>query len=353
MINYSVCAIVKNEEKNIQRFLESLQSMNCEIIILDTGSTDKTLEIASKYPCKIYHFDWINDFSAARNYASSLASNDWVLFIDCDEFVTEVNPSLISAMTKENPDSLGMLERVNLVNPDTEKGSYTDRIPRLFNRNLYEYMGKIHEQVVSKNGSTLKGFYMPLKVVHTGYLGTPEEIASKHNRNMSMLTNRLKENPGDCYYNYQMGQEHYNQNMYLEAIPYFKIALSQDLTSKNEYHRVLIMSYCDCLLLSGNKSEALSAISSYEKEFGDCSDFYYLLGLIQYNNGDLIHAMSSFIKAKVLNNPHKEGTNTYLPTFYIAMINEVLGNIEQAITFYKDCGDLDAAKKRIEALESL
>ena len=99
MLNITVIILTKNEEKNIQRFLESLQSMNCEIIILDTGSTDKTIEIASKYHCEIYHFDWINDFSAARNYASSLASNDWVLFIDCDEFVSDFNSSLISSVS--------------------------------------------------------------------------------------------------------------------------------------------------------------------------------------------------------------------------------------------------------------
>lgn len=353
MLNYTICSIVKNEEKNIDRFLRSLSIFDCEIIILDTGSTDSTLEIASKYSCKIYHFDWINDFSVARNYAASLARNEWILFIDCDEFVEHCNPHELSSLASHNPKSLGLLERVNLVSSDNEKGAYTDRIPRFYNRNYFEYTGQIHEQLVAKDNSALSGFYIPLKVIHTGYLGTPEELSAKHNRNIGMLRERLKFSPSDCYYNFQMGQELYNLDKYSEALPFFEMALNQNLSSQNEYHRILIMGYCDCLLLSGQHAKALEVIQSFQKEFGNCSDFFYLLGLINFHNRKYLHAMSAFIEAKLLKNPHKEGTDTYLPTFYLAQINELMGNTKQAVQFYKECGELEIAQIKIQELENL
>src|SRR5690625_4581747 len=77
----SVCMIVKNEEKVLERCLESIHGIADEIVIVDTGSTDKTKEIATKYTDKLYDFKWINDFSKARNYAASKAIGEWIFVI--------------------------------------------------------------------------------------------------------------------------------------------------------------------------------------------------------------------------------------------------------------------------------
>ncbi len=69
MLPISVCIIAKNEEKHLDECLKRLELYHYEIVLVDTGSTDSTLEIAAKYTDRIYHFDWINDFSAAKNYA--------------------------------------------------------------------------------------------------------------------------------------------------------------------------------------------------------------------------------------------------------------------------------------------
>jgi len=354
MLDYSICAIVKNESKNIKRFLDALNVFDCEKIILDTGSTDDTIEIANRYDCKVFNFTWINDFSAARNYASSLASHDWVLFLDCDEFVdeTETSPSTFLTIAKQLPNGIGLLERVNLVNPDNAKGAYIDRVPRFYDKRLFEYNGKIHEQVVSKDNSPLEGFYIPLRVMHTGYLGTKKEKENKHLRNLTMLQNSLKDNPTDRYYNFQLGQEYYNTYQYETALQYFKVTVSDKLNPDSEYHRLALMGYSDCLLHSGRKKEAFDFINSYESDFANCPDYFYLRGLISFECNDYLHAMADFVSATSLSNPHKEGTNTYLPWFYIAQINEIFGNNEQALFFYNKCSELEVASKRIKELTS-
>ena len=87
----SVCIIAKNEEKHIGQCLRHLLPYGMEIVVVDTGSTDETAAIARKYTDKVFGFEWINDFSAARNFAVSQASNNWILVVDCDEYVKELD----------------------------------------------------------------------------------------------------------------------------------------------------------------------------------------------------------------------------------------------------------------------
>lgn len=91
MITFSLCMIVKNEEENLGRCLSCLKNLMDEIIIVDTGSTDKTKEIAGKFDAKIYDFEWIDDFAAARNYAFSKATCDYIYSADADEVIDENN----------------------------------------------------------------------------------------------------------------------------------------------------------------------------------------------------------------------------------------------------------------------
>lgn len=91
MITISACLIVKNEEMVLQRCLDTIRPFADEIIIVDTGSSDRTKEIAQKYTSKIYDFCWVDDFSKARNYAFSLATKDYIYSADADEVLDEVN----------------------------------------------------------------------------------------------------------------------------------------------------------------------------------------------------------------------------------------------------------------------
>ena len=82
----SACVVIKNEEKNIRRWLVNMRHIADEIIVVDTGSTDATLKILKEAGIKVYHFAWCNDFAAAKNYAIKQATGDWVVFLDADEY---------------------------------------------------------------------------------------------------------------------------------------------------------------------------------------------------------------------------------------------------------------------------
>lgn len=98
MITISLCMIVKNEEQVLGRCLDSVKALVDEIVIVDTGSTDRTKEIAATYTNQIFHFDWIDDFSAARNYSFSHASGDYILWMDADDWLQESDLAKFKAL---------------------------------------------------------------------------------------------------------------------------------------------------------------------------------------------------------------------------------------------------------------
>ena len=109
-----VCMIAKNEEKYIEQCLKKLLRYNMEIVVVDTGSTDRTKEIAAKYTNYLYDFVWCDDFSAARNFAVSKASNNWILILDCDEYVQELDVAKLRTCMQKYPKNVGALEIRNV-----------------------------------------------------------------------------------------------------------------------------------------------------------------------------------------------------------------------------------------------
>jgi glycosyltransferase involved in cell wall biosynthesis len=96
----SLCMIVKNEEHNIGRCLSSVKDLVDEIIIVDTGSTDKTKEIASQYTDKVYDFEWIDDFAAARNFAFLQGTKEYLMWLDADDIIKPQNKDAFLGLKK-------------------------------------------------------------------------------------------------------------------------------------------------------------------------------------------------------------------------------------------------------------
>lgn len=346
---FSICMIVKNEEKNIEKCLSAVKDFDCEILVVDTGSTDQTVEIAEKYATKVLTFPWIHDFAAARNFSIENATYDWILVLDCDEFVEKAAPEQFLMLANSYPAYIGLLERINLTSPDSKRGSYTDRVPRFFNRKYFHYECAIHEQVCPLHPRSMEGYYLPLTVIHTGYVGTPEEKEAKHIRNLSMLQRELTQTPDNPYLHFQIGQEYYNKNDYASALKYYKYVIDSGLTPGLEYHRLSVISYFDCLL-NTNQPEEAQKLSDFADAFGYTPDLHFLMGRIYYVSGNPLNAMKEFIIATSMDNPCKEGTNTYLPWFHIGLINESLGDLNTARLFYEKCEDYPPALARLKNL---
>lgn len=174
MLPVSVCIIAKDEELHIGECLRRLSAFDLEIIVVDTGSADRTGEIAASYTPFVYHFDWIQDFSAARNFAVSKASNDWILSVDCDEYVQapEDGNRLFETWFEENCHfPAGLLGRYSLKNVLLEQDgaeSSLEYVTRFFHRRFYQYEGCVREQLAALTSSPRVTLDMPLSFLHMG-----------------------------------------------------------------------------------------------------------------------------------------------------------------------------------------
>ncbi len=150
MITVSVCMIVKNEEEMLGQCLESLKPIADEIIIVDTGSTDRTKEIAAEFTDKIYDFTWIDDFSAARNFAFEKATTDYIYTADADELLDDVNTEKFRILKQAMLPEIEIVQMyyLNLMQVNTAYNSKRELRPKLFKRlRNFEWINPIHETV--------------------------------------------------------------------------------------------------------------------------------------------------------------------------------------------------------------
>lgn len=354
MTPISICVIGKNEEKHMEPFLSSIikhfGSYPYEIVFVDTGSTDKTVEIAKKYTDHVFFFEWINDFSAARNYSIRCASNDWILVLDCDEYVEEVNPEGFDAMTRQYPDAVGMLSRKNHYEMNKTDSVYRDDVERFFHRDLFHYEAIIHEQVCPVRGGSFERVAIPLTVDHCGYNGSFEDLCTKARRNNELLLEMLKKNPEDPYLYFQLGQSFNMMRDDEKACYYYGKGLEFDVDPRAEYVQMMVIGYGYALLHLNRFEEALQFQNIYE-EFAITADFVCLMGLIYLRNGKIVQAMTEFLKATTFPDSRTEGANSFIPIFNMGCVNEVLGETETAITLYKKCGNFQPALDRLKELK--
>ena len=150
MVTITLCMIVKNEEQIINRCLSCLADLADEIIIVDTGSTDRTKEIANNYTTKIYDFEWIDDFSAARNFSFSLATMDYIYTADADEILDEENRENFKSLKHTLDPTIDIVEMKygNQLEMGSTYNYDVEYRPKLYKRvRSFKWIDPIHEIV--------------------------------------------------------------------------------------------------------------------------------------------------------------------------------------------------------------
>jgi tetratricopeptide (TPR) repeat protein len=202
-IDITACLIVKNESANLARCLQSIKSSVKEIVVVDTGSTDDTVAIAESFGATIGHFEWIEDFAAARNHALSLASGNWILWIDADEeLVPESIAHIKQAVVRPHFGGFNA-EIINFTSETSDDSRYIHQAVRLFRR-LPEisFSGRIHEQItpafeqIGLPWANLNGF----QILHHGYRPSAMAERNKLTRTIDALEREVRESPHDAFH---------------------------------------------------------------------------------------------------------------------------------------------------------
>ncbi|MBI1932595.1 MAG: glycosyltransferase family 2 protein [Ignavibacteriales bacterium] len=254
MPKLTLSMIVKNEEKYLRECLESVKDTVDEIVIVDTGSEDKTVEIAKSYNARIFHFKWINDFSAARNFALSNSTGNWILYLDADERLSSKSVKKLKNLVEIN-ELIGV--KCVVVSLDEKLGiSQSMKYTRLFRNNsdiLFD--GKVHEQI---ENSLIKNNYKIIDseiiIYHQGYNVPKEELKFKAERNLKLLLNEYKNNKSS-YNAYQLANTYSALDDSTNALKYFKEAIV-DKNLKRELRAISYMNLADYEMRNQNISSS-------------------------------------------------------------------------------------------------
>jgi glycosyltransferase involved in cell wall biosynthesis len=254
--------IVKDEEEQLPGCLESVKDIADEIVIVDTGSTDKTKELAKKFKAKIFDFEWSNDFAAARNEALKHCTGKWILYLDADERLDAKTALLVKPLLESAGDDIGgyictIESDHSQLDGSTERhrGGY----PRIFRNYGYPtiaFQGRVHEQITPSIFALGKSInFSEIIIQHLGYNQSREIMEAKIKRNYKMLIEHVQEEPLNGYAWYQLGQTLAQMRLVEEAEKTIRFALQLGTLSNSVY---------------ASASSTLAQLVGNKKNFEEC-----------------------------------------------------------------------------------
>ncbi len=271
MTRLALVIIAKDEARAIGRALASARPCVEKMIVLDTGSTDATREIATDAGAEVHSFAWCDDFAAARNAALALSQADWNLVLDADEWI-EAGAEALGADSLP-PGGGGFLGEVRITSQMDQPGAEglgQSWIPRVLPRGV-RYEGRIHEQPAGG----LPRRRLALTVGHDGY--TSENLARKGDRNETLLMAELQAAPEDAYLWFQLAKEHQARGRAAQAALCFTEALRLAPADAG-YRHALVVRALIALKADGQIAEALALADAEVPNWLDSPDFYFTIG---------------------------------------------------------------------------
>lgn len=312
----SLCMIVKNEERALGRCLESVKEIVDEIIIVDTGSNDKTLEIARQYTSKIYTFEWNDNFSDARNFAVQFATSDYILSLDADEYLDPESKHLLLEPLTADFFFLRIRNRIRSGVVDTHS------FIRLYSRHKgFVYKGAIHEQINFPDFPESSPGALSVYIIHDGYEKTIITNKDKHNRNMKIIEDELKREPTAFGY-FNLGNQYKSIGEMDNAVKAYSKAYSLD--SKKSFIPKLIIYLAQALVSLKQYNEAQKILEDFIQLHPVYTDLHYELGVLYSEIDYWKDAEAAFHKCltlgEVTNHMYSsmEGVGSYLAHAYLS-----------------------------------
>lgn len=350
----SICMMVKNESQHLKKCLDSLlpimKKIKSELIIVDTGSEDNTVEIAKKYTDKVYFHKWNNNFSEMRNKTISYAKGEWIFIIDGDEVVEK--PQLLVKFLKSkesNYYNTGLVLIKSYLNEYNESSYGVHLLSRLFkNYEGFGYEGAIHERAKLKDPVCNIG----VQLLHYGYLSTDKDLMErKFHRNVQILKREIEKEPDNIYNWYQLAQSYGMHKDYEEALD--AIIKAYELIKEKKYDASTYVYVYNFLVIAyywNKKYEQTEQICKEVQKIKDNQiDTYFFLGHSQKKLKKIEDAIKSFRKYLELHNKYdRANINSIEPIHTIGYLEEVYLNLS---FLYMETGKYEKAIKYTELIQ--
>lgn len=348
----SACMIVKDEEELLPGCLDSIRDWVDEIIVVDTGSSDGTVEIAESYGARVFHQQWAGDFAKHRNYSMEQASSDWIFIIDADERMHQEDVPLL--LNHVNAGRFGIIS-INVFNLYESQGQATTFLPsvRLVRRDLnLKYEGIVHNRLVFKEDEPI--LRLAVRIEHLGYDLDAERMKKKFERTKELLEQQLGNNPDDYFalFNYSQllrgeGQDCWKKNgpIIIEKSRRAVELTSFDILEQRNTHLMCLDQVAWASFYCGLYDQALEYAQRAIELKPDYLDPLILLGHVYSQTGDYTKGIAAYEKyidvqaaydptaeiiSLILTNPHSEAIAWY----GLATIAELQDNPMRAIECY-------------------
>jgi glycosyltransferase involved in cell wall biosynthesis len=280
----SCCMIVKNEEQFLEKCLSSVKDYVDEIIVVDTGSTDSTVEIAGKFTDKIYFHPWENSFSIARNQALQYATGDWIFQIDADEELMPGSGEKLRQVTRSVIDEDIIYVKIFCSYSNGSKLSLHN-FQRLFRNNgIIHYEGSVHNRVIGG----VKPLFSELELWHYGYDVEEKKAQEKFNRTTTLLKDEIDKDPENPLHHHYLSASYAARSMFKEALNEARkaILLADIQNSRHPFyswtHFIASMSAYRLGSIEEARENATRALTKYPEHM----DSSYILSVVAADKGE-------------------------------------------------------------------
>ncbi|MFQ5636672.1 MAG: glycosyltransferase [bacterium] len=285
----SVCMIVKNEEKFLEKCLKSVQAVADEIIVVDT------VRIAEKYGARVFHYEWQNDFAAARNFTTQKACGDWILQIDADEELFAEDQLKVRELIHQNRCD-GAFVALHCKNSTVfgENQPTVHYLVRLFkNREDFHYVNPVHE-VLQYSGKVIP---VDINILHHGYNLDVDYLKMKRRRNAEILYQRLQKDPENLVNHFYLSMLHLANKEFNLCEQFAKKALAKSNPDNASQQHIHLMALNNLATVHLEK-EDYAAVRKYCQRAIAINENYldpqYFLGLAYFRENNYLKAKEIF-----------------------------------------------------------
>jgi GT2 family glycosyltransferase/thioredoxin-like negative regulator of GroEL len=282
----SLCLIVRDEEANLPACLGSAADLVDEIIVVDTGSADRTREVAASFGAKVYDFAWVDDFATARNESLRHATGAWVFWLDADDRLDEDNRrklrDLFAGLKEEN---VAYVLKCLCLPDDSGTATVVDHVRLFPNHPALRWQYRVHEQILPalrRLGAEVRR--ADIVIQHAGYQD-PARRGAKLDRDLRLLQLEANEHPDDPFTLFNLGAVYQAQGRPAEALPLLRRSLERSHPADSIVRKLYaLVALCHRQL--GNRHEALAACREGRGYYPDDVELLFQEGLARRELGD-------------------------------------------------------------------
>ena len=340
--------IVRDEEEMLPRCLAAVAPAVDEIVIVDTGSVDRTVEIAHEFGARVIHREWTGSFSEARNVSFEAATGDWLMYLDADEVLVADDVKRLRALTGRIWKEAFYLVETSYTG-DVEDGSaVTNSALRIFrNRPHYRFEGRLHEQIAHHLPTYAHNRIeqTSVRVEHFGYLGAVRDAKEKSTRNVELLRAQQRESAPSAFLHFNIGTEYAvigdHGSALIEFERAFEMARRQG-EERRDYVPALMTRLVTALRLTGRQTEAVAKVEEGLELFPGFTDLVYAQALAYVSIDRFDEAIEAWKRCIEMGDAPARygatvGAGTYLPKISLAELYLNRGEIQQATELLDEC----------------